>query len=275
MIIEKIHSLFKKYPIVSSLVLIIVFFAFSKAYKLLIEMFLKDDMYDLVVNIIGILFPLLLVILCGYKYIFTIGDFFKTLRVGLFWVIMQSLVLVLEIWTSFFVLKDVNIKSTFGLIIGFIEIFGIGFREEVIFRGIIGNSIGRKYGKDKSGVWLACIVSGFLFGSFHMTNYFAGVNMTSTLIQSLVACGAGVMLTAIYYRGGSIWGLIFIHSLIDAVSLFPALFTNDMDSIEAINRLSLKNITPFFLCMLISLFLLRNKKITEAINFLNADCDNQ
>lgn len=275
MIINKIHSFFKQSPIVSCIALIVVFYLFSKGYKLLIELFLQGDMYDLAINIVGILFPLFLVIICGYKYIFSIGDFAYTLRVGLLWIIMQGLVLILEAFTVFFVLKDVHIKSTLGLIIGLIEIFGIGFREEVIFRGIIGNAIGRKYGKDKSGVWLSCIISGCIFGSFHLLNYFAGVNLTSTLIQSFVACGAGVMLCAIYYRGGSIWGLILIHSLIDSVSLFTALFTNDISSVEAINKLSLKNIVPFFICMLIAMFLLRNKKINEAINFLNTDYENE
>ena len=164
--------------------------------------------------------------------------------------------------------KPFNWKGPMGIILFVVQLFGIGFREELLFRGIVGNAIGRKYGRDNKGVWFSTIMVALMFGLMHMTNVFAGVKLSSVVIQSIVAVGAGMMLNAVYYRGGSIWALIFIHSLVDFVGLFSTLFEDSVSEIEVINSIELQNLAPFFLCTIVTIILLRKSKIGEAVSFL-------
>lgn len=157
-------------------------------------------------------------------------------------------------------------QSPVGILYGIVMLFGIGFREESIFRGLFVDIIAKKYAKDRRGIFVTAIASGIVFGLIHMTNIFTGVDLFSAAIQSVVAIGAGFYFAAVYLRGGSLWTLIIMHALADAASMFMPIFTMDGGSaIDTINNLSVINLLPFFMLSGISLFLLRKQKCDEII----------
>ena len=105
-----------------------------------------------------------------------------------------------------------------------------------------------------------------IFGLMHITNIFAGVDLLSVTIQSIVAIGAGFYFAAVYLRGGSLWALIIMHSVADAASLFYSTFTlNNGTAVDAINKLSIMNLLPFFILTAIGLYLLRKDKCDEIV----------
>ena len=155
------------------------------------------------------------------------------------------------------------------IVYGIVELIGVGFREETVFRGIVTNQIAKKYIKDRKGVLLTALVSALIFGFAHMTNIFYGVSLLSGTVQSLAAVGIGFYLSAVYLRGGNIWVLIFMHTITDAASLFYASFTSSVTSIEVINDLSLMNLTPLVVFGAAGLFLLRKSKCAQIIERYN------
>ena len=46
----------------------------------------------------------------------------------------------------------------------------VGVAEELVFRGIIAQTLLERYGTARAGVWKACLVSGVLFGAAHLSN---------------------------------------------------------------------------------------------------------
>jgi membrane protease YdiL (CAAX protease family) len=139
---------------------------------------------------------------------------------------------------------------------------GIGIREEVIFRGIIGNALASKYATDKKGLWFAVIVSGLLFGGVHINNIFYGVKLMGLIAQIVSACGAGLLFTAIYLRGGNIWVLMLIHAIVDAGALLESTFT--VTTVTKVDEVSSQNPwgAVLIVCLhtFLALFLLRKSK---------------
>lgn len=164
---------------------------------------------------------------------------------------------------------DTNWVSTGWIVYGIVELIGVGFREETIFRGIVTNQIAKKYVKDRKGVLITAFVSALIFGFAHMTNIFYGVSLLSGTIQSLAAVGIGFYLSAVYLRGGNIWVLILMHTITDAASLFYASFTSSVTSVDVINELSLMNLTPLVVFGAAGLFLLRKSKCAQIVERYN------
>ena len=153
-------------------------------------------------------------------------------------------------------------QTTPAIFLGILHMIGIGVREEVIFRGIIGNTLALKYATDKKGLWFAVIVSALLFGGVHINNIFYGVKPMGLMAQVVSACGGGLLFAAIYLRGGNIWLLMLIHALVDAGALLESTFT--VTTVTKVDEVS--NLNPWGavinICMhiCVALFLLRKSK---------------
>ncbi len=215
----------------------------------------------------GILWPLAVVLYLGYGWTLTRGKFFRTLACGMFWLVLQTI--------AFFGMA-ITVTEEPGfqwsppvmIVLGILTMFGVGFREEALFRGVIANAIGCRFGKDARGVWKSVVLSGLIFGLMHISNLFHGVNLVAVLVQCVTASALGMVLTAVYYRGGSLWALVFLHALTDSASMFRSNFTElatDLDDINQLSPLSLILIPVFFLLLL---FLLRKKKMGEILDHL-------
>jgi membrane protease YdiL (CAAX protease family) len=179
----------------------------------------------------------------------------------MFLIVLHTAILVLFLFDAFD--NGVQWQTTPAIFLGILHMIGVGVREEVIFRGIIGNTLALKYATDKKGLWFAVIVSGLLFGGVHMNNIFHGVKLMGLIAQIVSACGAGLLFTAIYLRGGNIWILVLIHALVDASALLESTFT--ITTVTPVDEVSNQNpwgaviIVCLHTCL--ALFLLRKSKL--------------
>lgn len=92
----------------------------------------------------------------------------------------------------------------------------VGFLEEVIFRGFLFVSIA------KDNVKSAIIISSVTFGVGHLINLFngSGMDLVNNLCQICFAIAVGFLLVTIFYRGGSLFPCMIVHSAINTFSTF-------------------------------------------------------
>lgn len=89
----------------------------------------------------------------------------------------------------------------------------IAFNEEAFFRGLMLDWL-RPLG------WRRAIVgSAVLFGSAHALNLVSGANIPFTVMQIAATTAGGVALAAIRIRSGSLWPVIVLHIVFDAIAL--------------------------------------------------------
>ena len=257
-------KLIYKYPVVSSVVIVSLFLILSRLMGEL-WVFGNGAAALLAYEALHILLPFAFVLLFGDKRVYKKGNIMETLTAGGYMAISQILLFSMMF---FFAFTDVETKwvEPVWIIYGIVMLFGIGFREESIFRGIVAENIAKKYAKSRKGMIFTAAVSGIIFGLIHMTNVFAGGDIASVTIQSVVAVGVGFYLTAVYLRGGSLWALIIMHTIADAASLFLPTFTeNNGTAMDAINNITIMNLSPFFIMTSIGLYLLRKEKCEEIL----------
>ena len=92
----------------------------------------------------------------------------------------------------------------------------VGFLEEVIFRGLLFESIA------KDNIKSAVIISSVTFGIGHIINLFngSGMDFVNNLCQIVFAIAVGFLLVTVFYRGGSLLPCILVHSAINTLSTF-------------------------------------------------------
>ena len=97
----------------------------------------------------------------------------------------------------------------------------VGFLEEVIFRGLLFESIA------KDNIKSAVIISSVTFGIGHIINLFngSGMDLVGNLCQIVFAIAVGFLLVTVFYRGGSLLPCILVHSAINTLGTFA----NDMN----------------------------------------------
>lgn len=101
-----------------------------------------------------------------------------------------------------------------------------GFNEEIFFRGIAVTLLLRKYKDNPRKIWFPAVITGVLFGLFHLTNVTSLEDFEYLWISIAFATIAGILFGVIYTLSGNLWGLIFLHSLYD-------IFSNMFESTEA------------------------------------------
>lgn len=270
----KLRKYFRKYPIPACVAAALSVFVFLAAVNLLRRLLPDSVPSDFARQISNILWPLLLTLLLGYGWCYRRGAFGKTLLAGLFALVLFSLTFIIRLGDAVFN-DETSWKAASGICIGILNILGIGFREETIFRGVIANNLGIAYGKDSRGVWKAVIVSGLIFGLVHLSNIIAGVNPARVAIQVISACAIGMYYTAIYFRGGNLWALVLLHCITDAGGLFRSAFTTAATAAGEVNELSITGLIMIPVYLGITFFLLRKSKMAAVTENLNqaANCD--
>lgn len=93
---------------------------------------------------------------------------------------------------------------------------GIGFCEEIYFRGIICNLWLKK------GEKTAIVVSSVLFSVCHLMNLAGGADIIGTILQICFAFVYGVVFALIFIVCHSIWPCIILHALHDFCSFISA-----------------------------------------------------
>ena len=211
-------------------------------------------------TVFGILWPVALALVLGYGYVFRKGSFGASLVAGLPSLILRLSLMVIYISPMF--TRETNWVSLPVALTGVLSTFSVGFWEEMIFRGIIGNTLARKYATDAKGMWFTVILSAVIFSAIHLQSLTYGVSPTAMAAQLTGAFGMGLVLGAIYLRGGSFWFLALLHSIVDVPGTFEATFTittaNLVDSIGKLNFAGILGLLPIHIAY--TVFLLRKSR---------------
>lgn len=266
MIIKNIKKLVDSKPIVASLLLLVLWYGINTLLSVLeiaVPFFEETEIGKLCMIILSYyVVPFFLAALFGHLWVYRGGSFFKTINAGQY-VLYYGIAI-----AYLFISKSLNMtfKSPLGIVSAIVYIIGIGFHEETIFRGLVANFIGKKYMKDLKGFYFSVAMTSVLFGLIHLVNMTRGVQLLSAVVQSLVAISLGAVFTAIYYRGGNLWALMFLHSVIDLGPLFQTLFTvNEGGAAGAINTLGIMNLIPIIPNVIALVWILRKSKAQEAL----------
>lgn len=257
----KIKNFFKNKPVLFSLLMFFLFVVLVNFTPFLYS-FINNAMLNyLVSTVCDLIWPLAITVLLGYGFALKLKGFGKSLIAGAFVLVWYSLLLISDV-TNAFANPETQWRTVPEIILGVLTMLGVGIREEVFFRGIIGNSLALKYGTTTKGLWFAVLLSSFMFGCVHLGNLMAGVAPIGVLTQTIAGTALGSVFIAIYLRGGSIWIPVIIHAIIDTSGLFASTFTQSTVTInDEISGLSIVNalvVLPIFLG--ISAFLLRKSK---------------
>ncbi len=266
---NKLREYAGKKPVLTSIIIVSCWILFSFIFRILNKTTALDQtpagrLFLTLLQYYGL--PLLAVYVFDYFWIYKTGYFFKTIKVGTYTLLTALLTIVFSVAAA----ADLQPKESFGIFIGILQAFGIGFFEETVFRGLIANFIGYKFNKDTIGVWKAVFISGGIFGLAHLNNIFAGVGVLQAGVQSLVAIFIGALLCAVYYRGRSLWAMMVLHALTDLGPLFIATFFDaGTTNIDVINSFSLRSLSPIIPNLLALIVVLRKSKINEVIENYN------
>lgn len=257
---KKIRNFSRQSPILFgigfTLLVILVHELFSSVCSLLPESLVSLYIEELTF----IVWPTALVLLFGFGFIFRQKGFGATIGAGLFRFLPSALWVIFQLFALCFT-PGIEWKSDGEIILGVLMLVGVGFREEILFRGVITNAIARKYADSTKGIWITVLSSSALFGAMHMGNVFHGVTFQSALIQSISAIGGGAFFCAVYLRGGSIWAAALLHSVYNATATVDWLFTNSSGDLSStINGLGLQHAVLIVFDLLLVAFLLRKSK---------------
>ena len=138
----------------------------------------------------------------------------------------------------------------------------VGVAEELVFRGIIAQTLLERYGTARAGVWKACLVSGVLFGAAHLSNLL-GSEPFGVLLQCVFAASLGVMLAAIYFRTGNLWVTVFLHGAMDISSMLIGGLYGTTTVADAVSGYDASMLLSVLLYLIPTAVLLRKKKLPE------------
>lgn len=145
-----------------------------------------------------------------------------------------------------------------------LAMLGIGFTEELVFRGIVTSILKDKFSvhTDK-GIFLVIVLQGALFGACHMTNILSGIGLESALVQSIMASFLGMLLGAVYLRTNSLWFVMLLHAWNDFGALLAAGLYGDNTITGSIDGYTWRNLAGIPAYLVVVLILLRSSKRRE------------
>ena len=119
------------------------------------------------------------------------------------------LIISVNLWGSIYINN-----STSEIIFYIISMIGVGFLEEIIFRGFLFKMM------EKNNVMTSIIVSSVTFGIGHIINLLNGADILPTLMQIIYATAGGYLFVTIFYKSKSLWPCIITHILVNSLSIF-------------------------------------------------------
>lgn len=256
----KIKTLSRDYPVLFSVLFCVVFLACMRLAGWLYRLTPRTDLWYFLSEAFDALWPVALSLVLGFGYIYHGKGVGATLVPALPSFFLRTFVLAVAVYTA--VTEGAQWKPVSAILGGFMSLVGVGIREEVVFRGIIGNALARKYATDGKGLWKTVILSAALFSGVHLQNLFLGLDPVAMIAQLVGAFGMGMIFMAVYIRGGNIWVLIVLHSIVDASGLFESTFTqNALGAIEEMGEMNLGGLLILMPIHLgLTMFLLRKSR---------------
>lgn len=263
--VKKIREFSRYSPILFSLgftlLAVLVHEAFSELSYLL---FPHNTWGAILGEVLCIIWPVTLVVIFGFGFIFRQRGIRATIGAALPVFLLYGISVVAQLVT----MADnpaASWKSGLEIFRGILLLLGVGFREEILYRGVIANAIARKYAVGTKGLWITVLSAGAMFGAMHLANMFHNVSFAGALTQAISTMASGVLYCAIYLRGGSIWGVALLHSMADTPGFAKILFANTAENLSAVGMISgyrpdLTQIVYFVGELLMAAYLLRKSK---------------
>ena len=125
------------------------------------------------------------------------------------WFVPLVLIISVNFWSG------INVNNTpEEILFHTVNMLGVGFIEEVIFRGFLFHMM------QKDNLKIAILVNSLTFGIGHIVNLLNGADLVPTLLQVGYATAVGYLFVIIAYRSGSIIPCIIAHSLNNSFSVF-------------------------------------------------------
>ena len=138
----------------------------------------------------------------------------------------------------------------------------VGVAEELVFRGIIAQTLLERYGTARAGGGKACRVSGVLFGAAHLTNLSSSAPF-GVLMQCAFSASLGALFAAIYFRTGNLWVTVFLHGAMDIASMLIGGLYGTTTLSESVSGYDASMLLTVVVYLLPVAFLLRKKKLPE------------
>ena len=138
----------------------------------------------------------------------------------------------------------------------------VGVAEELVFRGIIAQTLLEHFGTSRVGVWKACLLSGVLFGAAHLTNILSSAPF-GVLMQCVFAASLGTLFAAIYFRTGNLWVTVFLHSAMDIAAMLIGGLYGTTSVAESVSGYDASRLLSVAVYLIPTVFLLRKKKLPE------------
>ncbi len=95
-----------------------------------------------------------------------------------------------------------------------IAMLGVGFSEEILFRGFLMKAIMNKNPK------IAILLPSIFFGIIHITNLFVGADVVMTILQVIYATSYGLMCSMFFYKTNNIIPCMICHSITNITNTF-------------------------------------------------------
>jgi hypothetical protein len=149
-----------------------------------------------------------------------------------------------------------------------------GVCEELLFRGIIFNTLRDLFGRDtEKGTIAAIVTSGVLFGLYHLLNLVSGVDISAVLPQVASTAALGIFLAAVYARWGNIWVTVFLHALMDICVVLPNSMKTNENIVESINNTMADNskYLGVIIYIILAVILLRKDKRPQMFTYSVCD----
>lgn len=186
--------------------------------------------------------------------------------VGLFVFCIQMINLYTLIYQYICGVQSVTI-SGLEIILFILAMIMVGVSEELMFRGVLLNCCLEYFGENSvSSLKKAIIISGCIFGLFHIFNVLIGASLLGSIIQALNACVLGIIFGVIYVRSSkNIWPCIILHSIQDVVAFANSGMLNGSAVKNAVSSYDANMIPTIVILLMVGLFLMRKKKMVLCV----------
>lgn len=176
-----------------------------------------------------------------------------------------------SLFSSLLLDKPGRLRAPWQIVLFFLTMFLVGAAEELLFRGVVAQTMLEHFGTSRAGVWKAAALSGALFGAAHLTNLL-GSEPLGVLVQCATAAVLGMLLAAVYFRTGNIWVPVFIHGYMDVAGLITSGLYGTETFSGTVSGYDLTNLLACALYIVPTVFLLRGKKLPEVQLYFEEDC---
>jgi membrane protease YdiL (CAAX protease family) len=262
----KLNQLTKKYPVMAAILVVLIVVVFTETpvtllrntFAPLVGRFYGDYLTDALLNVFGTVCLLLAAGVVGLRGRLGLKRPRPWTAVLLGWPLL--LLAIPEGDLSELVFNPIL------LVIFIFLFFGVGFFEEMLFRGYVQGFILRNWDGSYWRLIGGLLLANLIFAGAHLTNLAMGrATLLYALGQFAFAFFFGVFFSALYVRSGSLWPGIGLHMVYDFMVNLDAFSSDALPRSEIVRTNTPEGLLIGFLLtfplLLIGLFYLRKSKL--------------